>query len=336
MDEKILRTLGRLPDETRAKVIRLQNDNEAAAGAAKRTFDSAQEASRAAHNAKLRYDEEVRARGPRMNQLARRANESAQAESRRIGDALEELRQAVAAHADEMTRRQNAYHRAQQHFNSVGGLWNRVAVFLDRLGPRLTLAEQPKVTLKKGESFIAAVEARREKIAETKVHIGEIRRAPVTTQEAVQRAKEYCRRLRSAAAPDIDNFFRAAGDGPVIWPERQIFVHDAHGSRQTSSVRAPDVAAMLAWMHPGEFEAALVRTVEAAGDDEAEQMPLDGRDEALRGLADELEQLERQEEQLIEMAAAEGTVILRRPDVRIEVVLGVLLHHDILQHDEAA
>lgn len=330
MEKEILRILQNLDPRIRQKIVDLHDMADAAGGAAHRAHDAVMDVQRQLQNGRLRYEAEQRKHENRAARLLQRSNPSAQAEGKQLEQHL------AAIHAEnellhgELMRLRSQHRRAQENFNSLGNCAARIREFLMRGSPsNAILVDPPAVKLRRGESFGDAVDAVREEISNLKAEMHHVRTAPVTVDEALQRVRAWFEKLQDAAMPDVEAFYTPSGDMPVGWATRRFPVLDAFGTDTNKHVLATDPVALMALCFPGEFWSTLEQQIRSSGDDTDAQVPLGDRRAMLLDLAERLEDAERREERLIELAAEDHQVIPRRPDARPEIILGIQLppHH---------
>jgi hypothetical protein len=199
---------------------------------------------------------------------------------------------------------------AQRH-NEIHALCSRIRQFLNSLPPNVDLVPAPPVTAKprQGETLAQAVDRTRDEIMAAQNHLSVVKAAPLPKADAKKLAAVYVQQLAARGCPSVA-VDRDQLKVAFTAPNADTLAHHL------------DIAALMAWLYPSQMTQAFEREIDALGET-AQPMPAAERERRASELAANLEQLERQEETLIEMAASEGVDIMRRADADPRAVLGV-------------
>lgn len=324
--------LERLPTEAREKMYRLDAAATAAHGAVRSASDRLRSAEAAADAARKDYQSDARSRTNYATQRLEHPEPAEREKAKEILAALDRKRQTAEAAAEVLDRARATAREAEAAWQEVGGLLSRLANFVLDLsaGTVLTPVNVTAPKLRKGELPIDAVTHMRDEIAEMQAEAERIELAPVTADEARERAKAWVEQMAACAVQDVDAFYRPT-PGPVVLSTRQIEVRKVGGGHPLVG-SIPDPIALAVAANHETFLARLLAEIDAVNDDPQDQIPLADRPGMLAELTAKLETAERAEEAIITAAAEAGTVIPRRSDARPEVVLGV----EVVEAAEAA
>jgi hypothetical protein len=220
----------------------------------------------------------------------------------------------LPADADARMRDRLASEQAkhQQRFGVLSQLLSRTNQFLMELrlpvGSELGMAPAvPQSGPRPGLTLIETIEATREEIAKLQRQVAVVRSAPLKRASQTEAINNYLARLARQARPKVG--FDVRGNARVAWIEDLATMDSVLG--------------LLAVVLGSEqIAAAFTRQFEQEPEPVGALSPAE-RDNRLADLAASLLLLERQEEQLIERAAADGTEVLRRSDASPLAVLGI-------------
>jgi hypothetical protein len=186
--------------------------------------------------------------------------------------------------------------------------------------------EAPK--LKKGENSIGALERVRHRIRELSAEAHAVRSAPITSEMAKARIAAQVEEVAARGLPDV---YQVIEHGErLAWPKARAEVQTfpgPGGDHGKPLITVPDVLAILAWVAKDELLAKLFDEVDQRADDGA-ALTDEERAARLDEIATDLLVAERAEESLVELAAAEGFTIDRRPDANPMAILGLLATTD--------
>lgn len=209
--------------------------------------------------------------------------------------------------------------------------WAALSQLVQALETFVASAEHPlkaapsvSVSIKKGETVLDCVEARRRRLRELASDLTRIHAAPFPSAVVKAKARSEILALAEAGCPDLMSAVEA-GDG-IRWPTLA-------GTRQTTfdvaarmpvyTAEAPNALAILAWLNRDQLIAAIEAEIDDVSEDGVALTDLQRAQQVAEVRADRLA-VEREEEALIETAATQGLDLLRRPDADPRAVLGVL------------
>jgi hypothetical protein len=181
------------------------------------------------------------------------------------------------------------------------GSQNTAAVF--------EMAPVAKAALHDGRTICETIEEMRNQIDALQTHLRVVRAAPLPKATLKDMAAQFVQELAAHARPRIS----AGSNGLTVAftaPGADTMAH--HG----------DIAAFMCWLSPTSMIAALEREISALPETQA-AMPKAEQIQRAAKLAEQLLELERQEEALIEMAASDGLDVMRRADADPRAVLGI-------------
>jgi hypothetical protein len=238
------------------------------------------------------------------------ARDSALDMARSAGARLGQLPQDADVRMRDRLASEQAKH--QQRFGVLGQLLSRTNQFLMELrlpvGSVLGMAPPvPQGGPKPGLTLIETLEAVRDEIVKVQRQVVAVRSAPLKRESQVEAINNYLARLARQAKPKVG--FDVRGQARIAWIEDLATMDSVLG--------------LLAVVLGSEqIAAAFTRQFEQDPESPNAVSPQE-RDQRLAELASQLLTLERNEEQLIERAAADGTEVLRRPDASPLAVLNV-------------
>jgi hypothetical protein len=159
---------------------------------------------------------------------------------------------------------------------------------------------------------VKAIEATRNGIADLRREIAHAKNAPMKIASQREALLSYLAQRAQWAGPKVS--FAADGSARIAFRESMV-------------VDKNDLLAVLAYFFgPQRIAAAFFGDAEAGRDPEPEgALSPSEREQAVSRFTNTLLTLERQEEFLIEKAAAEGTEITRRPEASPMAVLGLVI-----------
>jgi hypothetical protein len=160
-----------------------------------------------------------------------------------------------------------------------------------------------------GETLIQAVTRLRDKIIAAKRHLAAVKIAPLPRADQKALAAAHVKALAERGRPRVS-------------VERDAFAAVFIDPRADFGVTSDYVSCVLAWLEPVQMLSALEHEIDALPVPQ-QPMPAAERQKREADLAADLDRLEREEEALIEAAAAQGTEIARRPDAAPGAVLSV-------------
>lgn len=222
--------------------------------------------------------------------------------------ALQSVRRRIQSLAEQVSELQAAADARQQRAQTIGGLFQRIEAFINRLPDDHVLEGHtpapPK--LAKGESPPEAIEALRKTVRELKAEIARVRSLPVTPSEAKEKIRAEVAALVEKGRPNVAGVI--GGFGAITWPDRM-----------TAVGYQLDVLPLLTWLNRD----AMLDRLEAEVDAIAGTDGISGPDRAKTLIDLERRRLEteRIEELLLERMEAEGYSVLRRPDSDLRAVL---------------
>lgn len=222
------------------------------------------------------------------------------------GDRLQALRRERAFH-------QNTLSTHQQRHRELGGLNTNIRNYLERLPPEVDISESKPVKLKvkDGEDYLEAVARIRADVLGLISERSRIQRADITRDEKKAKLKEWIARQQERAGL----FIRWENGRPIV--KFSANIEGAHTA-------VPDVAAMMAWLHPKAMETRLLAMLDASPEP-GFTISTEDREQRLKELGRELLILERQEEAIISAAAEKQQTISRRPNADPRAVLGLTI-----------
>jgi hypothetical protein len=249
------------------------------------TPDAARDRLRDIELARMAAEDAARGTAGRLNGLAQ--------------DTDPELRDRLRAEHDRQTARQR----------QLNVLHSRLRQWLRSLPPGTALEPVPPASARplKGETTAQAIARLRDEIAAAQSQLRAVRSAPPTKDEIKKLAAHYVQQL-----------------APKVEVDRGVFKASFVNSQAEFGATREDLMAVLAWLLPDAMTHALEREIDALPE-ERPRMPRAEQERRSAELAASIEQLERHEEALIEMAASEGTEITRRGDASPAAVLGVVV-----------
>jgi hypothetical protein len=219
--------------------------------------------------------------------------------------------------------------------NQIGPIVRSIETYLGSTrGNRLTEHAAVTLDLKKTETVTSAIERARKDIARLNADLHTIRSAPIPSSVVKARARAEINGLAQQGRPNV---FDAIEAGERIqWPDETIrattilhallpgdgFVHTAAVDGIVDT-RMPSTMQVLAWLFKEKLTEAIEQEIDQCADDASALSDAD-RAKKLKATLDEILEIERHEEALIEMAATQGQEVGRRAECDPRAVLGVI------------
>lgn len=222
-----------------------------------------------------------------------------------VGDRIEEFQSELARLTAKRTAQNNRYF-------ALTATVAAIQAWLEKLpaSAALELVEPPPITLKDGETVLAAVDRIRTELAATQRELQRVRSAGLPVEVLKAQATKFVEELVARGRPVIK------GDHDIPFDVRAA----SHGWSAKSEL------ALLAWLYPKQLIARLHDEIDAsaaaAGDDQLRLSSSD-RETLMAALVSVADDLERTEEDLITRAAEAGQVIDRRHDASPATILGI-------------
>ncbi len=221
---------------------------------------------------------------------------------------VEEAR-AEAQHALDLERAVQQKHQARrtelmQTCSQIAG-WTRGAYGGEFVVKKVTV----KLKAELGETAVTAISGIRSAISSTRGEMVRVNTAPLPKATVKKLAAEYVQEMVGRAAPKL----RVQGEK---------FTADFTNKTSFGFGRSEAVT-MLAWLDPAGFTKRLHAEIDAQYTD-AGAMSAYAKAARLAQLGEELDQLEREEEAMIVLAAEGGQTIPRRHDASVLAVLGIV------------
>ena len=197
--------------------------------------------------------------------------------------------------------------------------WSRILVscvrqWLKELPPSAVLEAAPpiKASPLANETLASAVTRLRQEIVIQQTHLRTAKAAPLPKTDQMALIREHVKTLAERGRPRLAI---ERGAATIVFTDpAQHF-----GS-------APDyIACMLAWLAPDVLTRRLESEIDAQPESQTALMSAQAQAQRVAELTATIDGLERQEEALIEQAAAQGIEILRRSDAFPPCVLGVVV-----------
>lgn len=252
-----------------------------------------------------------------LQDAAREAESLAGATSRRISELTHaiELNPAdpeyVANTEFEISRLRAKLGEQQRRYGDLARLVMSLRGWLQQVpeGAVLTDVKPSKVKLARDETFAGAIAKVRELIATLSADKRLVESAIPPLDQVKESAISYVRELQRRGQP------RVRADYGTL--------EISFGNGESFSNR-PDVAAMLAWFDPAALTKRLLTEIDLCQQAQP-GLRLSAEDKAKQGaaLADQIDNLERQEEAIVEAALLEGQVFERRAAASPPAILGV-------------
>lgn len=189
------------------------------------------------------------------------------------------------------------------------------------------------VDLKRSETVTAALARHRKNIATLRANLHTIKSAPLLSSAVKARARAEINGLAQQGRPNV---FDAIEAGERIqWPDETIrattilhallpgdgWVHTANVNGIVDT-KMPSTMQVIAWLFKDRLIEAIESEIDSSSDD-ANALSDADRATKLSATLSEILETERQEEALIEMAAANGQEIGRRPEADPRAILGI-------------
>jgi hypothetical protein len=212
-----------------------------------------------------------------------------------------------------MQRVHQSQERHAQRHNEIHALCSRIRQFLNSLPANVTFepADPVNAMPRKGETLAQAIERLRSEIADTHNHLDVVKGAPLPVADI----KALCRARVKAMAARPRVWVGARGEFAMSFVDAQ---------RIDTLASLDDIAAMLAFADPESFSKRLEDEIDRQlGDQTLATMPKGERERRTAELAEQLLELERQEEALIDSAQAQGQDIPRRENADPRAVLQI-------------
>lgn len=300
-DERKLKLVARLPTEARQQVVKLRTELDG-------LFASQRELGARRNDVR----DEIESEKFKLNQILaeRTANQD---ESR-----ITMFRESIASKSELLLDIDAAMHEGTERRQTLAALIGGVLDFLQSVpaDKMLQPVNRPPAALRKGETIATAVERCRARISEMKRKRSEIEMAPLPAATIRENAKSEIERLAERGRPVLTAAIERGE--PIEWPRRAERLIGSNGGH----VDQIDVLGMLAWLHRDALLAALDREIGVTADDEGALAP-DQRAAAIKTIADQMDEVERDEVSFIEQAADNGSAIGHRPDISIAALLGL-------------
>jgi hypothetical protein len=192
----------------------------------------------------------------------------------------------------------------------VAGLVSNLDDFI-RSRRLFSLARPTEPTLRKGDTLPSAIEGRRRRIAELKADLGQVERAPWPSALTKARARNELEELAKRGRVDV--FGLVERGHAIVWPTLPKF-----------DDKAPllDTKALMAWALGPTLVSAVEREIDELSDDD-KALTAEQRKQRTEEVRAEILAVEREEEELIELAEAQLLPVIRRTDADPRAVLGV-------------
>lgn len=211
----------------------------------------------------------------------------------------------------EIARLRGRLETMQQRHRALADLSANIRAYLDSLPSRAAIEAAPrlKLRLKDDESLKHAIDRIRSEIADLHRERERAKRAELPIIDRKRAARAYVDSLTKKGAPQI------------------IATHDRFDVQfsPNSFTPKPDMAALLAWLHPDLFRQKLCEQIDSMPKP-TNALSSDDKKARLKELKAQVYQLELQEEALIEKAADEGFELARRSDASPQAILGILVN----------
>jgi hypothetical protein len=166
------------------------------------------------------------------------------------------------------------------------------------------------------------IENSRRRVRELRADLRAIAAAPIHSDVAKARARADIEELAKKGRPDCFGLIEEGS--PIKWPEMSLPIDQRtyFTGLQTGLPEQPDGMALLAWLYRDDLIAALDREIDSIAVD-ANALSDEVRASRRQEIIADILATERDEEALIELAAADGLEILRRADADPRAVLGL-------------
>lgn len=238
---------------------------------------------------------------------------------------LEAADEKVRALAEVLARHQERFTKASEARTVAGQILSNINEFLEALPPDAALAMHPAVTAtpRKNETIPVAVERVRATLDEFASAKEAAEAAPPHSADMKKTAAAYLHHLSTQDPPQLSGFREKTLE--IFYPHMPISlstvtpVADGAPMSGYGTARVPNVSAILAWLMPDQFLAALNRDIDAIADDE-NALTDEQRAARIAELEAETLAIERIEESLIEQA---GGQVARRGDADVRAALGL-------------
>ncbi|WP_050625650.1 hypothetical protein [Bradyrhizobium viridifuturi] len=167
-------------------------------------------------------------------------------------------------------------------------------------------------TLRKGETALDAVEARRRRLRELAADASRVNTAPFPSAVAKAKAKERIEALARRGEPD--GFLAVERGEAVQWPTTLLRLPDG------GAVSVPDVEAWFARIHGKAMLAAEEQAIDACADDAA-ALTDQQRTEAMAQIRRDMLAVQREEVAFLHQANRAGAALLYRPETDYRALL---------------
>ncbi len=211
-----------------------------------------------------------------------------------------------------------------EHWKCLAGLVKNLENWISNLGDAgIESCGAPVAPdLHKGESIIDAIERCRRRVRELAANLQSVHAAPITSARAKQLMRNQVADIAARGTPDI--FPLIEHGEQIAWPklDQKFSVSTTGGHAGFARGEIFDPIAMQIWLHRDAVVTALDREIEKCADDKS---ALDDAARAgrVKELLADMFAMERDEESLIETAAARDFKIDRRQDADPRAVLGL-------------
>ena len=223
-----------------------------------------------------------------------------------------EARDRIAA---EYERLRDRYQNAREDSSAANRIEQKAREFL-RLAPKLVSIEDPLRPLRKGETFLLAVEAEREIVQAKTKQIAALERQPMTEDEAIAAAIARIDEVAHRGRPDVGAIL--LGKAPQFRDKAGLLIGlDAQTRSPLSEI---DGTALVFWLHRDRLVEKLSEEIRAASSGDG--IAAADRASAIATARAELRAAERRECALIFAAAREGHTIPFRPETDAASILG--------------
>jgi hypothetical protein len=241
------------------------------------------------------------------------ARDASASASRRIADIQKALAYSETPVKDapnlehEMTRLRAVREQQSQRQRAWSSLHANIAQWLAGQRGQFEPVEYKTKPLP-GETIHEAVARFRREIEQTKAVLANVERAPLPKADLKKLAERHVQAMAARGRPNVTV---ERGELSITFTDGKAF-----------GVSPERAIAHLAWLHPDAMLARFTEAIDAMSES-PHAMPESERLQRLAEGRASLEQLERSEESLIVLAAAEGVEVMRRPTADPLAVLGI-------------
>ena len=300
LSEREQKLLGRLPSASRRKVVKLSGNIDATHAANRQASERRRELREA-----LQRDEEI------LGELSQRPNSDANRISmarENIALKKQELVDIDAASQERVSQNQSAHTILRNVLECLSSMPDGASPIGDKTAP---------ASLRKGETYVAAVDRCRGRVAELVAERATVDAAPVPAALAKESATKKIEGLADAGRPGVSRIIDGGTD--IQWPEK---VARVMGGEVAGYTDGDDAVTLLCWLFKPQMIEAVCREIDNEADDANALAPAD-RAAALKRIAGEIEDIERAEASYIDQAGAAGVTISHRPDIGVRAFLAI-------------